>query len=108
MRSYCCATSSSNLTANIVWRADHWPRPHWLSSPAIALLGINLCTRSRTYRETPVEARAGFLYRPTLVVLIVSTSLTITLCSALHWVFYAVIRARFMRYPALTSHNGSD
>jgi hypothetical protein len=33
--------------------------------------------------ETPVEARAGFLDRPTLVVLIVSTSLTVGLFATL-------------------------
>ena len=34
--------------------------------------------------ETPVEARAGFLDRPTLVVLIVSTSLMIGVFAALY------------------------
>jgi hypothetical protein len=38
--------------------------------------------------ETPVEARAGFLDRPTLVVLIVSTSLTIGLFALLYIVFF--------------------
>ena len=39
--------------------------------------------------ETPVEARAGFLDRPTLVVLIVSTSLTVGLFALLYMVFFA-------------------
>jgi hypothetical protein len=39
--------------------------------------------------ETPVEARAGFLDRPTLVVLIVSTSLTIGLFAVLYIGFFA-------------------
>jgi hypothetical protein len=34
--------------------------------------------------ETPIEARAGFLDRPTLVVLIVSTSLMIGVFAALY------------------------
>ena len=38
--------------------------------------------------ETPVEARAGFLDRPTLVVLIVSTSLTIGLFALLYIGFF--------------------
>ena len=39
--------------------------------------------------ETPVEARAGFLDRPTLVVLIVSTSLMIGVFAALYIGFLA-------------------
>jgi hypothetical protein len=39
--------------------------------------------------ETPVEARAGFLDRPTLVVLIVSTSLMIGVFAALYIGFFA-------------------
>jgi hypothetical protein len=39
--------------------------------------------------ETPVEARAGFLDRPTLIVLIVSTSLTIGLFAVLYVGFFA-------------------
>jgi hypothetical protein len=38
--------------------------------------------------ETPVEARAGVLDRPTLVVLIVSTSLTIGLFAAIYIGFF--------------------
>ena len=38
--------------------------------------------------ETAVEARAGFLDRPTLVVLIVSTSLTIGLFALLYIGFF--------------------
>jgi hypothetical protein len=39
--------------------------------------------------ETPVEARAGFLDRPILVVLIVSTSLTIGLLALIYVGFVA-------------------
>ena len=39
--------------------------------------------------ETPVEARAGFLDRPTLVVLILSTSLMIGAFAALYIGFFA-------------------
>ena len=39
--------------------------------------------------ETPVEARAGFLDRPTLVVLIVSTSLMIGVFAVLYIGFFA-------------------
>jgi hypothetical protein len=39
--------------------------------------------------ETLVEARAGFLDRPTLVVLIVSTSLTIGLLAVIYIGFFA-------------------
>jgi hypothetical protein len=39
--------------------------------------------------ETPVEARAGFLDRPTLVVLIVSTSLMIGVLAVLYIGFFA-------------------
>jgi hypothetical protein len=39
--------------------------------------------------ETPVEARAGFLDRPTLVVLIVSMGLTIGLFALIYIVFFA-------------------
>jgi len=39
--------------------------------------------------ETPVEARAGFLDRPTLVVLIVSTSLMIAVVAVLYIGFFA-------------------
>jgi hypothetical protein len=39
--------------------------------------------------ETPVEARAGFLDRPTLVVLMVSTSMTIALFAAIYIGFFA-------------------
>ena len=39
--------------------------------------------------ETPVEARAGFLDRPTLVVLIVSTGLIIGLFAAICIGFFA-------------------
>jgi hypothetical protein len=39
--------------------------------------------------ETPIEARAGFLDRPTLVVLIVSTSLMIGVFAALYIGFFA-------------------
>ena len=39
--------------------------------------------------ETAVEARAGFLDRPTLVVLIVSTSLTIGLFAMIYIGFFA-------------------
>ena len=39
--------------------------------------------------ETPVEARAGFLDRPTLVVLIVSTSLMIGVFAMLYIGFFA-------------------
>jgi hypothetical protein len=39
--------------------------------------------------ETAVEARAGFLDRPTLVVLIVSTSLTIGLFALIYIGFFA-------------------
>jgi hypothetical protein len=39
--------------------------------------------------ETPVEARAGFLDRPTLVVLMVSTSLMIGVFAALYIGFFA-------------------
>jgi hypothetical protein len=39
--------------------------------------------------ETPVEARAGFLDRPILVVLIVSTSLTIGLFALIYVGFFA-------------------
>jgi hypothetical protein len=39
--------------------------------------------------ETPVEARAGFLGRPTLVVLIVSTGLIIGLFVLLYIGFFA-------------------
>ena len=39
--------------------------------------------------ETPVEARAGFLDRPTMVVLIVSTALTIALFAAIYIGFFA-------------------
>jgi hypothetical protein len=38
--------------------------------------------------ETPVEARAGVLDRPTLVVLLVSTSLTIGLFAAIYIGFF--------------------
>ena len=38
--------------------------------------------------ETAVEARAGFLDRPTLVVLIVSTSLTIGLFALIYIGFF--------------------
>ena len=38
--------------------------------------------------ETPVEARAGFLDRPTLVVLIVSTGLTIGLFALVYIGFF--------------------
>jgi hypothetical protein len=38
---------------------------------------------------TAVEARAGFLDRPTAVVLIVSTSLTIALFAAIYIGFFA-------------------
>ncbi len=38
--------------------------------------------------ESAVEARAGFLDRPTMVVLVVSTGLIVgLLCLALHWFF---------------------
>jgi hypothetical protein len=39
--------------------------------------------------ETPIEARAGFLDRPTLVVLIVSTSLIFGLFALLYVGFFA-------------------
>jgi hypothetical protein len=39
--------------------------------------------------ETPLEARAGFLDRPTLVVLIVSTGLTIGLFAMIYIGFFA-------------------
>ena len=39
--------------------------------------------------ETPVEARAGFLDRPTLVVLMVSTSLMIGVFAVLYIGFFA-------------------
>ena len=39
--------------------------------------------------ETPVEARAGFLDRPTLAVLIVSTSLIIGLFGMIYISFFA-------------------
>jgi hypothetical protein len=39
--------------------------------------------------ETPVEARAGFLDRPTLVVLMVSTSVTVALFAAIYISFFA-------------------
>jgi len=39
--------------------------------------------------ETAVEARAGFLDRPTTVVLIVSTTLTIALFAAIYIGFFA-------------------
>jgi len=39
--------------------------------------------------ETAVEARAGFLDQPTLVVLIVSTSLTIGLFAMIYIGFFA-------------------
>ena len=39
--------------------------------------------------ETAVEARAGFLDRPTTVVLIVSTALTIALFAAIYISFFA-------------------
>jgi hypothetical protein len=39
--------------------------------------------------ETAVEARAGFLDRPTMVVLIVSTTLTIALFAAIYIGFFA-------------------
>jgi hypothetical protein len=39
--------------------------------------------------ETGVEARAGFLDRPTTVVLIVSTALTIALFAAIYISFFA-------------------
>ena len=39
--------------------------------------------------ETSVEARAGFLDRPTLAVLIVSTGLTIGLFGAIYIGFFA-------------------
>jgi hypothetical protein len=38
---------------------------------------------------TPVEARAGFLDRPTMLVLIVGTSLTIGLFAAIYIGFFA-------------------
>jgi hypothetical protein len=38
---------------------------------------------------TAVEARAGFLDRPTMIVLIVSTSLTIALFAAIYIGFFA-------------------
>jgi len=51
--------------------------------------GSILCTKEAGHIvETPVEARAGFLDRPTLVVLIVSTSLTIGLFALLYIVFF--------------------
>jgi hypothetical protein len=39
--------------------------------------------------ETAVEARAGFLDRPTMVVLIVSTTLAIALFAAIYIGFFA-------------------
>ncbi len=39
--------------------------------------------------ETRIEARAGFLDRPTMIVLIVSTSLTIGLFAAVYIGFFA-------------------
>jgi hypothetical protein len=39
--------------------------------------------------ETPVEARAGFLHRPTLVVLVLSTSLMIGAFAVLYIGFFA-------------------
>jgi hypothetical protein len=39
--------------------------------------------------ETAVEARAGFLDRPTMVVLIVSTALTIAFFAAIYISFFA-------------------
>jgi hypothetical protein len=39
--------------------------------------------------ETPVEARAGFLGRPTLVVLFVSTGVTIGLFALIYIGFFA-------------------
>jgi hypothetical protein len=39
--------------------------------------------------ETAVEARSGFLDRPTAVVLIVSTTLTIALFAAIYIGFFA-------------------
>jgi hypothetical protein len=39
--------------------------------------------------ETPTEARAGFLDRPILVVLVVSTILTIALFAVLYMGFFA-------------------
>ena len=41
--------------------------------------------------ETPVEARAGFLDRPTLVVLIVSTSLMIAVFAVLYVGFFCAV-----------------
>jgi hypothetical protein len=41
--------------------------------------------------ETPVEARAGFLDRPTLVVLIVSTSLMIGVFAVLYIGFFCAV-----------------
>ncbi len=47
--------------------------------------GINYAQGSWTIVETAVEARAGFRDRPTTVVLIVSTTLTIALFAAAHF-----------------------
>jgi hypothetical protein len=46
-------------------------------------------TEARHIVETPVEARAGFLDRPTLVVLIVSTTLMIGVFAVLYIGFFA-------------------
>jgi hypothetical protein len=53
---------------------------------------FNLCATEPILRPigcTAAEARAGFLDRPTTVVLIVSTSLTIALFAAIYIGFFA-------------------
>ncbi len=51
--------------------------------------GINYAQGSWTIVETAVEAREGFRDRPTTVVLIVSTTLTIALFAAIYIGFFA-------------------
>jgi hypothetical protein len=57
------------------------------SRAAFGYLGAVLCTRKLDI-SLPVEARAGFLDRPTLVVLIVSTSLMIGVFAVLYIGFF--------------------
>jgi hypothetical protein len=52
--------------------------------------GINYAQGSWTIVETAVEARAGFRDRPTTVVLIVSTTLTIALFAAIYIGFFSL------------------
>jgi hypothetical protein len=58
--------------------------PEPMLRPSVVIKG-----QKRFIVETAVEARAGFLDRPTMVVLIMSTALTMALFAAIYISFFA-------------------